>query len=112
MVEFDLVVGDEIVFEAVKGKNGKPVKARVVGVFTNLLEEDNYWYHPPTFYSKDLLMDDALFEEMFMSDGAKKNQFDEEFIILPDYKAVTADKMRNSTSTDFGFSLMYAAPAV
>ena len=99
MVEFDLVVGEEIVFEALKNTDGKPVKARVVGVFTNLLDEDAYWYHPPTFYSKDLLMDDALFEEMFLGEGAKKNQFDEEFIILPDYKAVTPEKVDSIIST-------------
>jgi len=91
MVEHDLIVGEELTIEAVKGPDKKPVKLRIVGVYTNSSEEDLYWYNPPSFYSKDLMMDFDLFEECFMYKGAKKNQYDEEFIILPDYKSITPE---------------------
>ncbi|MCR5830101.1 MAG: FtsX-like permease family protein [Lachnospiraceae bacterium] len=91
MVEHDLIVGEELTIESIKGPDKKPVNLRVVGVYTNSSDEDLYWYNPPSFYSKDLMMDHDLFEELFMYEDAKKNQFDEEFIILPDYKAITPD---------------------
>ena len=93
MVEQDLLVGEELEIESVKGADGKSVKIRITGVFTNSLDEDPFWYNPPTYYSKDLLMSDSLFEELFMGDKSKKNQYDEEYTILPDYRAVTPDNV-------------------
>ena len=93
MVEQDLIVGEELEIESVKGTNNKPVKIRITGIFTNSLSEDLYWYNPPTFYAKDLFMDNDLFEELFIGEDAKKNQFDEEWYILPDYKAITPEKV-------------------
>ncbi|MCR5521750.1 MAG: FtsX-like permease family protein [Lachnospiraceae bacterium] len=91
MVENDLLVGEELQIDAVKGTDNKPVKLRISGVFTNSSDDDLYWYNPPTFYSKDLFMSLALFEECFMFEGAKKNQYDEDTFILPDYKAITPE---------------------
>lgn len=91
MVENDLLVGEELRIDSVKGTDNKPVKLRISGVFTNSEDGDLYWYNPPTFYSKDLFMSPSLFEECFMFEGAKKNQFDEDTYILPDYKAITPE---------------------
>lgn len=92
MVEFDLIIGEELEFESVRDKDGNPLHVRIVGVFTNSEDEDLYWYKSPVNYVKDLMLDPGLYEESFLYDGAnKKYQIDEEWTLIPDYYAIATE---------------------
>lgn len=93
MVEYDLIIGEELEFTTIKDKDGNFIHARIVGVFTNSEDEDLYWYKSPIRYVNDLFMDPQLFEDSFMFEGASKYQIDEEWTILPDYMAIEPERV-------------------
>jgi len=99
MVENDLLVGEELIFESIKGINKKPLKVRISGVFTHSSDDDLFWYRSPSDYKKDIFISPSLFEEIFFDEDNKKNQFDEDWYILPDYEAVTPENVEKLAET-------------
>ena len=86
MVEFNLLVGEELEFEKIKNlDNTDTIKIRVVGVFTNSDDEDLFWLRSPDSYSQYLFIDEGIFETIFLDETAKKYQVDEAKTVMFDY---------------------------
>ena len=85
MVEYDLLVGEELEFANVKDKAGDPIHVRIVGVFTNSEEDDPYWTDGPDYYDKHLFIDETIFRKLFMNTNATKYQLNEYNTLLLDY---------------------------
>jgi len=95
MVDYNLLVGEELEIGSLKyaGENG--VKVRIVGVFTNSEENDNYWVKSPSYYNNYLFIAAPIFEQGFLGEYTEKNNINEHWYTLLDYTKLTPDKIDN-----------------
>lgn len=70
-VDANLILDEVMQFNDEKGKDGKPVTVKVVGVFTNSESEDPYWVCSPSEYATECFVSPELFEKQFIN---TKNQ--------------------------------------
>ena len=93
MVEFNLLIGEELEFGSVKLPDGKPLRVRITGVFTNSNPDDIYWVDSPDTFTEHLFIAPSLFESLFMSDNIKNYMIDERHTVLPDYTALRPEQV-------------------
>lgn len=67
MTKLDLVVGDILELRKFEDGQGKPIKVRITGVFSNSKEEDTYWVQSPSDYYMDLFISPEVFENNFLN---------------------------------------------
>lgn len=67
MTKLDLVVGDILELRKFQDGQGKPIKVRITGVFSNSKEEDTYWVQSPSDYYMDLFISPEVFENNFLN---------------------------------------------
>ncbi len=65
LVQQKFVLGEEIVFNAIKNLDGEPLHVRVVGVIKRNAERDAYWAASPESYTSDLFVSETVFQKMF-----------------------------------------------
>ena len=95
MVDNNLLVGEELHLNTVRFAGGDIVKIRIVGIFSNTDESDNYWVKSPSYYNNYLMISPTLFEQGFMGDRTSKNSINEQWYTLLDYTKLTPDKIDN-----------------
>ena len=66
LIEQKFVIGEEMIFEAVKGTDGTPLRVRIVGVIKNSEENDPYWVAAPDSYDDCVFASEELFSKMFL----------------------------------------------
>lgn len=67
MTKLDLVVGDVLELRKFQDGQGKPIRVRITGVFSNSKEEDTYWVQSPSEYYMDLFISPKVFESNFLN---------------------------------------------
>lgn len=72
MVSQNLLVGEQLEFDALKDVNKQPVRMTVVGVFGEEDKDDFYWQVDPDTLDNVMLMDETLFRNMFTGENAGK----------------------------------------
>ncbi len=65
--KLDMVVGDELEMSKFTDAAGKPLRVRIVGVFSNSEEEDMYWVNSPSDYYMEIFVAPEVFESSFMN---------------------------------------------
>lgn len=65
LVEQKFIIGEEMVFSAIKGLDGEPLRVRITGVIKNSEENDSYWVASPDSYDTSVFISETLFEKMF-----------------------------------------------
>ena len=70
LVELNVLLGEKRTFPRFTDKNNVPVTVEVVGVYDILDSEDTYWVKQPKYYKNEYLMDEEIFEELFVFDGS------------------------------------------
>ena len=73
MSKLDLVVGDVLELRKFQDAQGKAIKVRITGVFSNSKEDDTYWVQSPSDYYMDLFISPKVFEDSFLN--IKKQNF-------------------------------------
>ncbi len=95
MIESNLLIGEEMNFKTLKYAEGDMVKIRIVGVFTNSEDNDNYWVNSPSYYENYLFIDPALFEQGFMANNTSKYNVNEHWYTLLDYSSLKPSQIDN-----------------
>lgn len=95
MIEMNMLMDERF---TVKGADGAPVRLRVCGVYKNRSAEDVYWVRSPNALQKVCLMDEALFEELYMQEGSEV-QLSGQFYVLLDYTAMRGDQAQHMLDT-------------
>lgn len=95
MTDSNLLIGEEMYFKSIKYAEKDLVKIRIVGVFTNSEDNDNYWVKSPSAYNNYLFIDPALFEQGFMANNTKKYNVNEHWYTLFDYTALKPYQIDN-----------------
>ena len=87
-VDANLILDEIVEFKDEKGKDGEPLRIKVVGVFTNKVGTDSYWVKGPNEYNLECFIDGALFEKQFIN--LEKQLFNIESIwqVMFDYTSV------------------------
>ncbi|MBR4443195.1 MAG: FtsX-like permease family protein [Clostridia bacterium] len=67
IVDTELILGEVLTFPSILRPDGEPVRVRIAGVFRNSNPTDPYWVLSPSNYSAELFLDQALFEQWFMT---------------------------------------------
>jgi len=77
MTESNLLIGEEMYFKSIKYAEKDNLKIRIVGVFTNSEDNDNYWVKAPNYYDNYLMINPGLFEQGFMANNTVKYNVNE-----------------------------------
>ena len=110
MVEYNLLVGEEIEIPSIKYADKTPMKFRIVGVFGLSDPEDVYWIDSPDTYTDNLFINPALFEEIYMGENITSYQIDELHTVIPDYTAVRPEQVDYILATSKNMSAEFKSP--
>ena len=94
MTDSSLLVGEEMYFRNLKYADGDNVKIRIVGVFTNAEDNDNYWVKSPSYYNTYLMIDPQLFRNGFFN-GSDNYNYNEHWYTLLDYTKLEPSQVDN-----------------
>ncbi|MCR5205609.1 MAG: FtsX-like permease family protein [Lachnospiraceae bacterium] len=95
MVDYSLLVGEEITFKSLKYAEKEIVKVRIVGVYTNSDDNDNYWVKSPDYYNAHLIISPKVLEEGFMANNTIKYNVNEHWYTLLDYTQLEPQQIDN-----------------
>ncbi len=95
MIEYNLLVGAELDFKSLKFAEKDMVKIRIVGVYTNSEDNDNYWVESPSYYKDYLMIDSGLFDQGFVANDTKKYNVNEHWYTLLDYTELVPEQIDN-----------------
>lgn len=93
MVNYNLLVGEELEIASIKYPDKSPMRFRIVGVFGISDPEDVYWIDSPDIYEDNLFMNPSLFEELYMGENISSYMIDEKHTVLPDYTALRPEQV-------------------
>lgn len=93
MTKLDLLVGDVLELNKFQDAQGKPIKVRITGVFSNSSQEDSYWVQSPSDYYMELFISPKIFENNFLN--LKKQSFvmTTNWKVIFDYNQLTAGQI-------------------
>ena len=95
MTESNLLIGEEMYFKSIKYAEKDNLKIRIVGVFTNSEDNDNYWVKAPNHYDNYLMINPGLFEQGFMANNTVKYNVNEHWYTLLDYTKLEPHQIDN-----------------
>ncbi len=94
MEKIDILLGEVFEITNFTTGSGENFKVKIVGIFK---ENDNnalYWNTAPSEYSRNIFMDEALFEQLFL-DSRIKNSVNVEWYTALDHTDIKIDKIDN-----------------
>ncbi len=89
----DLLIGDTFNCDGMKGKDGKAIKLRVVGIFTVNYESNSYWKIDPSSYMNEFFISQDIFKSEFLYDKGFHNAIDGQWRIDFDYTKVQPEQV-------------------
>lgn len=94
-----LLLDDVITLPRVLTREGEPVRVRVVGVFTNSVNEDIFWVSTPRAYSQSCFIDGDLFRSLFLYEGKLQTSLASTWHLLLDYTKMQAENAEHMLAT-------------
>lgn len=107
LVKLNLLLGEELIFTNLIDLDGEPVKVRIVGVYDNNGERNDYWVDSPNKYSGTCMIDTALFESIFLNEENPVFNVKATWYIQPDYTTVTPEHSEYILKLLDGYSKEY-----
>lgn len=102
LVDMNLLVGESLELPSFKFTNGQCLKVKIVGVYENSSQEDDYWYKGPDAYYRDLMISENAFNKLFMSTATNGSGVKALWFLVMDYNDITVDNaqaiMEHSTA--------------
>ena len=95
LVQQDLLVGETLEFENVLDKAGKPLKIKIVGVFTNSDDKDFFWQETPDSFISEIFISNKIFNDMFFAEDSKENNIHVSWKVLLDYNSIQTDQVND-----------------
>ena len=93
MVDHNLLIGMEIDMKTLKYAGKDKVKIRIVGVYTNSSDNDNYWVNSPSYYTDHLMISSKVFDEGFMGVYTTANNINEHWYTMLDYSKLDTKRI-------------------
>jgi len=97
LLNLNLLVGETLDAAGLEDLNGKPLAVRIAGVYKASSDQDPYWVTPPSGYSTTLMMDQALFESLFIAQDTSLQLHDLRgtWNVLIDYTQMDSDNVQH-----------------
>lgn len=92
MMEQNLTLGEELVLNDLKDKDGNPFAIKVTGVFENSEEDDIYWVKSPDEFTQRFFMEEQLFKTLFVDYENPRYIWNSSWNLLFSNKQMKADK--------------------
>lgn len=89
-VKYSLILGEELELAKIKDEAGIPYKLRIAGIFKSSETQDSYWISDPEGWSDVCLMDEELFQELFVS--ADHKNYKVNWKVVLDYTKMRGDQ--------------------
>lgn len=93
MTKLDLIVGDVLELSKFQDAQGKPIKVRITGVFSNSKKEDTYWVQSPSEYYMDLFISQKVFEQNFLNLEKQSFVMTTNWKLIFDYNQLAASQI-------------------
>lgn len=107
LVGLNLLVGEELTFQNFQDVDGNTVKVRIVGVYENNGENNDYWVGSPDSYSKTCMIDSDLFESIFLRENDERFNVKGVWYIQPDYTSIRPEQAANILKLLNGYQTTY-----
>ena len=88
-----LVIGQVMELTRVTDNAGNPYRLRVVGVFRSNQQQDPYWVSSPSIWYTTYLMDDGIFQKLFVDSERLDTSFKAEWYSVLDYTQMRGDQV-------------------
>ncbi len=88
LVEQKFVLGEEVVFQSVKGLDGNPLRLRIVGVIKDNGTSDAYWVESPDSYLNNVFVSETMFNKMFRGNRMDGYSINATWYVVGDYKTL------------------------
>lgn len=95
MLNLNLLVGEVLDTVELTTPDGQPLAVRVAGVYDTAQENDPYWVTSPAGYSTTVMMDEALFRELFVQEGDERYPLRATWCLLMDYTQMDSDRAQH-----------------
>lgn len=89
-VKQSLMLGEELELTRVKDASGTPYRIRIAGIFENSEPQDPYWVSDPADWNNVCLMDEELFQELFVNE--ENISFSADWNVVLDYTEMRGDQ--------------------
>jgi putative ABC transport system permease protein len=90
LMDMNLLLDECFTLRNIEDDAGNPIVFRVCGVFRSNSASDPYWVVPPSDLSYECLMDEALFRQIFKTDG--RCALNSRINVLLDFTAITTEQ--------------------
>lgn len=93
--DMKLVVGDEITLKKLNGRDGNPIRLRIVGVVERADSSDPYWVISPDDMKSEVFISPVIFKDNFLADtsAGMSRGVGAEWYTLLDYTEIDTDKI-------------------
>ncbi len=91
-VEQNLMLGEVLELPNLKNDKETPYRIRIAGIFENSAQQDVYWVSQPAFWTDVCLMDEGLFQELFVEAEHVDRGFSAEWYTTLDYLQMRGDE--------------------
>lgn len=97
LVNLNLLLGETLDTIGLEDLNGNPVAVRIAGVYQANAMQDPYWVTPPSGYSTTLMMDEELFNSLFVAEDTSGQLHDLRgtWNVLMDYTQMNSDHVQH-----------------
>lgn len=96
--KLELVVGDVLEISRFNNADGKPMRIKIVGVFTNSEEEDTYWVKSPSDYYMEIFVAPQVFESNFINLKGQSFDIVTDWFMVYDYNQLKSYQVDNLIS--------------
>ncbi len=90
MDDTGLVLGEELTFPYMLDEQGEPAKFVVSGVFDIKESADNYWYHPLSYYKKQIFVSEEVMDDLMASFQLETVEYEENLLL--DYTQISGGR--------------------
>lgn len=95
MLNLNLLVGETLDTVELTAPDGQPLAVRIAGVYGAARPDDPYWVTSPAGYTATVMMDEALFRELFVREGDERYPLRTTWNLLMDYTQMESDRAQH-----------------
>ena len=89
----NFILNEEVEFNKFKDKDGKKIVVKIVGVFVNSRQADDYWIKSPSEYDIECFIDENVFKEHFVNTEKPAMSIDSTWYLFFDYNKLEPSRI-------------------
>lgn len=107
LVELNVLIGEELTFNNFEDSNGNIIKVRIVGVYEANGVNNDYWVASPENYSSSCMIDNEIFESLFLNPEDPRFNVRAMWYVQPDYRSIQPGQATTILKLLNGYQIKY-----